>query len=348
MIKNDIYLWRIVFTYLICIFHFLCLVPIHFGWYIAVEFFFMVSGYLLYKDYTENKYTSAWSYTKHRLVSLYPYYICSFFIMFIAQSIRENFSIGRMISTLLHSIWEILLLQGAGLDRGWDYVNAILWYLSIVIIAGYIIFYLLRYEWYRELIVPLSVILIYAYFYRTGGGTTDRVMKVSGFFMNEALLRGLAGMNLGIICYRFREHIENKYKRYTCFKMIEILGGIVVIVASALRGYTQYDFLYIVILFFVVSFAFLPSTDAYKNGRGNRIILYFSRLSYVLYLNHVLFTGYIIPYFFGNELTGRRIISVMIVYLFLITVYSVLFKWIVDGIMKRIKCLYTIKVKGEK
>ena len=52
---NSIKLWRIVFTYMILIYHFDNAFPFSVemelaaGWYIAVEFFFIVSGYLLYR-----------------------------------------------------------------------------------------------------------------------------------------------------------------------------------------------------------------------------------------------------------------------------------------------------------
>lgn len=53
-LENSIYIWRIVFTVLIMVMHFNNVYSkiyenphITGGWYIAVEFFFIVSGYLL-------------------------------------------------------------------------------------------------------------------------------------------------------------------------------------------------------------------------------------------------------------------------------------------------------------
>ncbi len=89
--NNSIIIWRILFTYLILIFHFdnkYC-ISTHFnlaiGWYIAVEFFFIVSGYLLYSglDKLSVKCRNGWDYFVHRFGKIYPYYLCAFLFSFI-------------------------------------------------------------------------------------------------------------------------------------------------------------------------------------------------------------------------------------------------------------------------
>ena len=82
-LENSIYIWRIVFTVLIMVMHFNNVYSkiyenphITGGWYIAVEFFFIVSGYLLMVRAEANgKEESALRYTARRFMKLYPEYL---------------------------------------------------------------------------------------------------------------------------------------------------------------------------------------------------------------------------------------------------------------------------------
>ena len=59
--NNSIPFWRIIFTYMIVMFHFDTTFPwmrelgLVTGWYLAVEFFFLVSGYLIYAKMDDYK-----------------------------------------------------------------------------------------------------------------------------------------------------------------------------------------------------------------------------------------------------------------------------------------------------
>ena len=51
-----------------------------FGWYIAVDFFFMVSGFLLYQKAEKDGNTlNAFGYTLGRVKKIYPAYLLAFF-----------------------------------------------------------------------------------------------------------------------------------------------------------------------------------------------------------------------------------------------------------------------------
>lgn len=136
--KNAIYFWKIIFTYAICILHFNNIIEIRplMGWYIAVEFFFMVSGYLLFSSVEQGRHQSAFGYTMKRIKKIYPYYLGAFVCTFWGYCCFNNLHGKEIVSKLLDSIWEIFLLQGCGLGRGWDYINCTLWYISVLLIVG--------------------------------------------------------------------------------------------------------------------------------------------------------------------------------------------------------------------
>ncbi len=329
---NMIYVWRIVFTYLICMFHFFVTFPIGrpTGWYISVEFFFFVSGYLLYKKYVSDPKTDAWQYTKARIKSIYPYYICALAVVFLLTAYLNQYSLKDMYDKLLDSVWEILLLQGIGLGRGWDYLIPILWYISVLVIAGYFIYYLLTkyHDNYVKFVVPLSVLLIYSYFYRNGAHL-DRAMDIV-LCTQEGMLRGIAGLNVGILCYRFRDYLENKMRTYWHLQLVAVVGFVFVISAAAGGSHTKMDFLYAILLALCVAIAFLPTKGKFWNGKP---VVFLSGITLPIYVNHQIFYSHIYPYLFGEKVSGtREILLLMVSYLIVVTVYSAIFKICIDKV----------------
>ncbi len=129
--NNSITLWRILFTYLIMIYHFdnHYLISQHFnlriGWYIGVEFFFIVSGYLLYTGMEKLSLTchSGWDYFVYRYKRIYPYYLGAFIFSFIFYVITNKIGLKDMIIILTDNFFECFALHGIGLDVGWSHIN---------------------------------------------------------------------------------------------------------------------------------------------------------------------------------------------------------------------------------
>ena len=77
MEKNiNIELWRFIFTILICLLHFGTKInnTVYFrGGYIAVEFFFILSGYLLMVKVNNNYSDNQLDFTLQKIKRLYPH-----------------------------------------------------------------------------------------------------------------------------------------------------------------------------------------------------------------------------------------------------------------------------------
>lgn len=338
--NNSIKLWRIIFTYMILIYHFDNAFPfsaemeLTAGWYIAVEFFFIVSGYLLYRTYKNGRYESAFLYTIHRLKAIYPKYIVAVIIVWIALSISRGYTYRMSLGFLADSYFELLLLQGIGLGRGWDYINPTLWYISVLLIAGYIIYFLLTHieEWFVKFIAPVFVIFTYAYLYRTFGHI-NVVMDIEGFWGNFALLRGVADMCVGIIAAKGTDYLLQKDKADLSMK--RIIGALVlllVIVLSALFGFSQYDFLFVIMIAFGVATAFLPTDSSFINSK---LIDKWSGMTLSIYLLHDLFRAYVFPSVFsGNYQLGEKM-GIMCIYLITVTIAAALFDMLMNKVVKK-------------
>jgi peptidoglycan/LPS O-acetylase OafA/YrhL len=78
-IKNNVELWRFAFTIGVVVMHF----GYYNGYYIAVDFFFMLSGFLLMcsLDSIPAERKTIFGFIKKRLIRIYPHYLFSLFVM---------------------------------------------------------------------------------------------------------------------------------------------------------------------------------------------------------------------------------------------------------------------------
>ena len=195
MKNRHIQFWRIVFTYVIAYYHLNNAYGNYTSWYIAVEFFFMLSGYLLanklYKmdeSGTLGDFT-AWKYTWEKYKKYFPHCLFSFLVAFLIKGVYRGFAIRDWVRETLFHIPEILLIHMSGLNFENDYpVNSPTWYLSVLLIMGYFIWFFMRKSQgiYINLICPLSILIIYPFLYRTYGFIGEH-WEIHNFVLNGAM-----------------------------------------------------------------------------------------------------------------------------------------------------------------
>lgn len=319
MVKNNsITFWRLIFTILIALFHFLRIYGINTGWYISVEFFFMTSGFLLINTCDRNQEKgvadSPWKYTKRRIAKLYPLYLFCFIVNFIIFSRILYPSAGAKFQALLYSIYELLGIQMAGLNQD-IFFNNVAWYVSALLIVGYFIYYMLlnHKKFYIQFICPLSVILIYSFYYRIYTGMEMWGDSI-GFWQHDALLRALAGMNMGILAYRLCGKIVKinftKAGRYL-LDIAESVCFLFVIIYTAFVHNTDDDYAMLIFMSLGVALAF--GHRECNQLFNNKVINWLSGLTYAMYLNHAILLSVFKRYF--NEL---NIISGLLFFIILI------------------------------
>lgn len=343
--NNSITLWRIIFAYLIMIYHFdnKYAISQHFdltpGWYIGVEFFFIVSGYLLYEkfDALSEKCHSGLAYLGYRYKKFYPYYLASFLLCFISSFlIRERASVLEMVRFLSNDYFEVFALQGIGLDDGWSYINNTSWFISIMFICDFLIYHCLI-KWKDTFInfaAPLIVIICFSFLYRNMRGIGAAV-QTTGFYENWALMRGMADMCLGIFAARLN-HAFGCVKNKNALKAVGTLGFLFVIGCSLKYGNSTTDFLYTMILSVSVSTGFLPSESRLY---GKKWIHGWSSLTMCMYLVHDMFRTSIFPIYLGIPEKLSLKFVYLLLYLAVVTVFSLIFKAVVGWITKKLGSL---------
>lgn len=339
---NNIYLWKIIFTYMIVAFHypvtlgFLYERGYTWGWYIAVEFFFIVSGCLIYKniDKYEEKYSGAWQYTLHRYKNIWPKYLMAFVCVFVAICITHQLTLREVGRKLLDSVLEILMLQGIGLNREWDYINPTLWYISILIIAGYVIYWFLTHhkDTFIKIIAPICLVVGYSYLYRYVG-SLDAVIKTEGFYCNQALIRGFCDMSLGVYAAMLSDFLSKKFECIWWLRIIEVLLVVLVMILSLTDGNSLNDFAFVIMIFVIVAIGFLPR----KYVAVDFIIEKWASITLNIYLIHELFRTYIMGAIFPDLEYGAINIVPTIVYFVLVTVAAIVMELIWQGCVRLVK-----------
>lgn len=337
---NAIYFWKIIFTYMIVIFHFYpflwmlngkgCVV----GWYIAVEFFFMVSGYLLYDniDRYKTQLGNAWSYTLHRYKAIWGKYIISFMCIFIIICIEQSYKVRSIAGALIDAFPEMILLQGVGLNRGWNYINPTLWYLSVLIIGGYIIYWFLIYkeELFVKIIAPIVVVVGYSYLYRMVG-SMDAVIDTVNFYENQALIRGICDMCMGIFAVKLNRWMRKEITSMTLLRLVGVTLFVAIILMSMISGNSTNDFTYVLLLVPAVAIGFIP----YKQTKWSPFISRWSSITLNIYLVHDLFRAHLMPMFFYNVAQGKFYMPEFVIYITLVTMAAIILETL-ECVLKRV------------
>lgn len=222
------------------------------GYYLFVELFFILSGFLMMRS-IRSRVTPAQRldaanttvrYIKGRLRAFYPQHLLSWALV----ALIEIFLRKTMYPIeLVQAGWtELLLVNVFGFVRG-GYVNIVCWYLSALLFCSLIIYYWLLKdeEGFVKIVAPILLVVCY-------GCLFDRKMSLANTIIFTrysaplGFMRALADITAGVMCFRIFEWMED-----TELPAEPILSTVVegaVMLASAIYMYNnsgKFDFLFV-------------------------------------------------------------------------------------------------------
>ena len=181
--------------------------------YIGVEFFFLVSGYLLAASaYAKRNASTEFIGTQtaqmmwKKIKNVFPYHLFAIVITIIVNAYFLESTIKGRISYAVNSWASVFFLQVFGFDSTW--VNKLTWYLDVWLMVTFIFWYFLRkhYDVFVKIVCPLMSMFVLGFMaheYQSLGG----IDTWTGHFY-KCFLRGLSEMALGCSTYSLTRQLN--------------------------------------------------------------------------------------------------------------------------------------------
>lgn len=303
------------------------------GGYIAVEAFFIISGYFAAKKVAANPNAGCqtaffWTVKKYLGILIYVVPVC--IIHRVLDAVFQNMSLGDAAKSFMYAPYEMLLIQAAGI-RYDSVVDSALWYVStlVIVLPLFYVVLLKANDFITYIGAPLGAFLFYGDMCLTYG-TVNHWMPLFSRGVTVGLLRAWAGLGLGAAAFKAAQKIHDfppmSKGGKSCITVVEVVSlaaaeGILFFRAGKL------DFLCIILWLAVISIA-----ASERSSLSAMLPAWLSRISelyLVVYVCHTTIldvlntTAASVPYF---ERIG--------LYLALILLYALLLQGAVRSIKK--------------
>lgn len=253
--------------------------------YMAVELFFVTSGYFLMRTLDHKPHMSAGTYMRSRLSRLYPHYLLSLVVMFLSTSVYRAGTIT--LPMVLRSIPELLLVQNLGIFSGG--VNYPCWYLSVLFFAGALIFLLARKlprKWFNVLgavcaVSSYSAILVYA------RGSMETFARIGVFYL--PFWRGMAGLFCATLLYQSHALLQPVFRKFArLFQVMEVLSLGAIIGLMFVPGRTDGPILLLILLLLLCVGS---ECSVVERLSDNPFVARAIHYEYAVFLNHAFVIG---------------------------------------------------------
>lgn len=289
--------WKFVFSIMVVQFHSSNLTEVKntpfVGAAIAVEFFFLVSGYLMaasisrYREEDIMVGRDSRNFMLHKIKGLCPEIFIAWTIGFVVQHIaKKNVSPASLVKDLMTGVWDMFFLRESGLE-GFK-ANPAAWYISAMLLAMLVLvpLFFKNRDVFINVWAPILAIAALGYLSKNVGdlrGPTDWLgLCYKGF------LRAVGELCMGVICWGICQKLkELAYTRLAkaLFTLLELFCYFGVIAWSYSHKGSQMDF--VMLLLFAVGVVVTFSGHSLLSSFFNKPLVYFlGKVSFPIYLSH--------------------------------------------------------------
>ena len=258
---------------------------------IGVDFFFLVSGYLLAKKVAgENRrgdatplYKSTWRFLFGKIRVFYPYLLVSYVLLLILHLYAGKWGAFEY----LDSMNDLFLIQSMCPDS--TRIIGASWYVSAMIMAMLFVYPMLKTfgKTFSFVIAPLMTIVWGGYVFHS----VSSLRAWSNFcgILPTGLSKAVLEISLGCLVYEWSEYIRRI--RFTSFARI-LLGIVqtaffcfVIFMNAAFDWVRRLDWMFIILLASGIAIAFSDQIP-WTRWADNKLFAYLERLSTPIYLNN--------------------------------------------------------------
>ena len=303
--------------------------------YLAVEFFFIISGFFLAKTYEESSKLfpapigNCRHYFINRFIRLWPAYIFALFL---------GFTFGD-ISTLLNSLGlNVIMLGGSGGIPS----LLVMWYIPVLFWGGCFLYNLLVFNEEKAKCIYLPIISILCLFYLMNhDGIWGTSIPLDFKLINRGFIRGVLGLTVGIYTYWICRFITTKkefLKKERLPRILlfwEILSVFSLLNALILKQEAKtYDFNIYFYIAFIVGILFFRKEKILK-FLSWKVWQPFGEISYMLYLTHYIIIQIFMEHW--NALFQSHLYLAYFVIPFISIIFAFLCYWIQKWLFMKFK-----------
>lgn len=281
---------------------------------LAVEFFFILSGYLMMNsiDRVQNTIGDAgdlgvetFRFLRKKVVVLYPEVLIAFVFGFTLRCITRINSFTDGVWYFVSSFWEALLLRHTGLQV--KDVNPVTWYLSAMLIAMAVLYPLLRK--YRKMmthvVLPLASLLVLGWLCQNY--KTPRSPDGWTGWAFRGTLRAFGEIGVGVTCYQVTKAFSKlrltKAGQVAVTCLEPILYGMFIIYMCRFYS-SQNDWAVIPLLALAICITFSGHTLTHRM-LDNRFVIFLGKISLPLYLGHH-YWAYCLQFIFPKHMPWQQ------------------------------------------
>ena len=290
---------KFVFAILIAEFHLNS--GLFLGGRLAVEGFFIITGYLMVRSIERDKHAgdktgvSTVRFIFHKYAALFPYLLPSTLLASIVYCLIKKQTFVQWLTRLPLLLFDIFPLHNAGFKG--EYVVGISWYLSSMFIALAILYPLCRR--FRDTFILVACPLIVFINYGVLSHYYGNIAVGSDFFkdtvLNTGIMRALAGCSLGCIACKVSNVLATKKitnTGRTIFTIAEFLGFFYFFYAMNAHVRSAYDYILVFLLFglLIIGINGLSFTTYLWNTKWTRPL---GTASTLIVLNHYCYGAYL-------------------------------------------------------
>ena len=261
---------------------------------LAVEFFFILSGYLMMAYIDRQNNTQAgynlgketFQFLGRKVKALYPEVLIAYIIGFVVRCMAENKSFSGGVWLAVDSIWEVALLRQTGLAlKG---INPVTWYISTMLMSMAIYYPLLRKykEMMSHILIPLASLLVLGWLCQNYTSPLDPSKWLGWAF--KGAVRGFGEIGMGVVCYQLTKafsklHLTMVGKATVTF-LEPVAYGLYIAYMYSMSGSKQ-SWIVIPLLVLGIGISFSGQTLTHRLLDGSFTTL-LGKISFPLYLGH--------------------------------------------------------------